>query len=341
MYYPLLKYANNEMKALKELKSSSKSKLIPIIESKRVKPENQNKWESTFNTLGSYLKDRVDSIKFIYDFNCAIEELSSKDELLSKEGENLVVHCLNKMKDQQLSIIPCFHHDSPEWLIESVLNSEAEEIAIRIRCHDFQEPFDKFVYSKLKEDLSSLSDSTKVTIILDFFNSNTTTLRVKKAITIFNDLNPSNIVFLSTACPENASDADVHDLTLVSARDELNNYLELKKEFPMLNFGDYTTRLKGEVLKGFNHNLSYLKIFYTTDTDYYIAKSKLIKDGAEDSFFEICQQIVDCDFYPGESFSFGDEEIKKCADKKITISNHQAPIAISVNHHIETTINQL
>jgi hypothetical protein len=133
----------------------------------------------------------------------------------------------------------------------------------------------------------------------------------------------------------------VHDLTLVSARNELNQYLELKSEFADLKFGDYTTRLKGEVLKGFNLNLSYLKIFYSTETDYYIAKSRLIKDGAEETFYEICQQIIDQDFYPGEDFSFGDAEIKKCADKKITISGHQPPIAIAVNHHIETTVNQL
>ena len=54
MYYPLLKYGNNEMKALRELKDSSRSKLIPIIESNTIKPANIDKWEAAFNTLGSY-----------------------------------------------------------------------------------------------------------------------------------------------------------------------------------------------------------------------------------------------------------------------------------------------
>jgi len=341
MYYPLLKYGNNEMKALRELKDSSRSKLVPIIESKRIKPVNVDKWEAAFNTLGNYLKERVKTINFIYDFNCAIEELSSKEELLTSKGDNLVVHCMNKLLENELSVTPCFHHDSPDWLINSILNSGTKSIAIRIRCHDFQEPFDRFVYSKLKEDLSKLEPTVELTIILDFFNSKTTNDRIQSAIKTFNDLNPTNIVFLSTSCPENASDAVAHGLTLVNSRHDLNTYFELSKEFEKLHFGDYATRLKGEVLTGFNYNNSYFKIFYTTETDYYIAKSKLIRDGGEESFFEICQQIIDQDFYPGEDFSFGDLEIKKCADKKITISDHQAPIAISVNHHIETTINQL
>ena len=341
MYYPLLKYGNNEMKALRELKDASRNKVVPIIESKRIKPENIDKWEAGFNTLGSYLKDRVKSISFVYDFNCAIEELSSKEELIASSGDNLVVHCMKKLHENELSVTPCFHHDSPNWLISSILNLGTEAIAIRIRCNDFQEPFDRFVCSKLKEDLSKLDETVKVTIILDFFNSKTTIDRIKSALNTFKELTPTNIVFLSTSCPENASDADAHGLTLVNSRHELNKYFELIKEFQELHFGDYATRLKGEVLTGFNYNLSYFKIFYTTETDYYIAKSKLIRDGGEYSFFEICQQIVDQDFYPGEDFSFGDMEIKKCADKKITISDHQAPIAISVNHHIETTINQL
>jgi hypothetical protein len=69
-----------------------------------------------------------------------------------------------------------------------------------------------------------------------------------------------------------------------------------------LQFGDYTTRLRGEVLNGFNMNLSYLKVFYTTETDYWIAKSKLIRDGGEYTFHEVCQDLIDRDFYPGADF---------------------------------------
>jgi hypothetical protein len=339
-YYPLLKNANNEMKALKELREETRTKIIPIIESKRVKKDNILNWESIFNTLGRYLKERVKNTKFIYDFNCALEELGEEEALISASGKNLVMHCLNKMDEEDLNVIPCFQHDSPPWLIDSVIQAGYSEIAIRIRCHDFQESFNPFVYQKLKNDLNQTTSNIKVIVILDFFNQPATLKRIQSTIDIFSKINNSQLVYLATSCPENANDAEPHALTLVGPRIELNNFLELMTNNTNLQFGDYTTRLKGEVLNGFNMNNSYLKVFYTTETDYWIAKSKLIRDGGELTFHEVCQNLIEQDFYPGPEFSFGDSEIKKCANREITISEHQAPIAISVNHHIETTIGQ-
>ena len=341
MYYPLLRNSNNEMKALRELKEASRKMVIPIIESKRIKKQNVKNWEGAFNTLGRYLKERVQNTKFIYDFNCAFEDIGTDEALIDASGSNLVEHCINKMQEQDLDLIPCFQHDSPEWLIKSVLESGINDIAIRIRCHDFQESFDPFVYEKLKKDLEAFAPNTRFIVVLDFFNHTTSLKRIQNAINVFSEIPNSEIVYLATSCPEDASLADSHAITLIGPREDLNQYLELKTANSNLHFGDYTTRLKGEVLSGFNHNNSYIKIFYSSETDYYIAKSRLIKNGGEETFHQVCQELTDQDFYPGEDFSFGDKEIQKCADKDITIGDHQKPIAIGVNHHIETTIKQL
>ncbi|MGG0670243.1 hypothetical protein ABE073_17140 [Lederbergia citrisecunda] len=341
MYYPLLKNSNNEMKALKELKEESRQKLIPIIESKRIKRTNLQNWEASFRTIGRYLKERVKDTKFIYDFNCALEELGEETMLTSTAGENLVEHCLQKMREEGLEVIPCFQHDSPEWLIRSVLQSNYSEVAIRVRCHDFQESFNRFVVQKLKDDLQSVGSDVEVTLILDFFDQSTTVNRIQNTIDEFSKINHAHLVYLATACPDNASGADAHSLTMVGPRAEFDTFLTLKSQNTVLKFGDYTTRLKGEVLTGFNHYNSYVKIFYSTETEYWIAKSELIGNDGEFSFHEVCQALIDQDFYPGADFSFGDNEIQKCANREITIGDHQKPIAIGVNHHIETTIAQL
>ncbi|MGI8380435.1 beta family protein [Priestia megaterium] len=341
MYYPLLKNSNNEMKALRYLKDDSRPQVTPIIESKRVKKNNVVNWESSFKTLGTFLKERVKDMKFIYDFNCALEELGEENQLVTTSGENLVKHCLEKMESQELNVIPCFQHDSPSWLVDSVINSNYKEVAIRIRCHDFQESFNPFVLQKLKADLEQTKPDTKVIVILDFFNQPTSIQRLQNTIDTFSKINNSELVYIATSCPDNASDANPHSVTLIGPRREFNNFLELRSKKYNVSFGDYTTRLKGEVLNGFNFNNSYLKVFYSTETDYWIAKSKLIKDDGESTFHEVCQQLLEYDFYPGAEFSFGDAEIYKCANKEIVISDHQAPIAIGVNHHIETTVAQL
>lgn len=341
MYYPLLKMGNNEMKALKHLDQGTKEKVIPIIESRRVTNSEGKSWEWTFKTLGTFLKDRVAGIKFIYDFNCALEDLETPSILETTDGIDLVQHCIKKMEDQDLNFTPCFQHDSPEWLIRSVITSGFQEIAIRIRCHDFQETFDRLVLDKLRNDLKELSPETNIIVILDFYTKIVSSSRIQHAIDVFSEIENSTLVYLATSCPEDASGADAHSLTLIGPREEIEKFLELEMTNDNLYFGDYTTRLKGEVLGGFNFNNSYLKIVYSSETDFYIGKSKLMKEDGEETFHEVCQEIIEQVFYPGSHFSFGDNEIQRAADKKITISGHQAPIAIAVNHHIETTVEQL
>src|SRR5690625_3834547 len=231
MYYPLVRNSNNEMKALRELKKDSRSKVMPIIESKRIKKENTNNWEGTFKTLGRYLKERVKDINFIYDFNCAFEEIDADEILKTHSGENLVEHCIEKMIEHDLNLIPCFQHDSPEWMINSIIESKFDNIAIRIRCHDFQKSFDPFVFEKLKKDIKNTSQHTKFKIILDFFDHDSSLKRIRNAIDTFSQLPNSEIIYLATSCPSDASKAEVHAITLMKSREELNKYLKLKESY--------------------------------------------------------------------------------------------------------------
>lgn len=340
MYYPLLKNNNNEIKALKNLKKDSRSKLIPIIESKRIKPVNMENWTATYNTLGRYFKERLANINFIYDFNTALEELGSDEEILNGDNQNVVSYCLKKMEEEDLNFIPCFQHDSPDWIINTILQEKYPEVAIRIRCHDFKESLDSLIMEKLRNDLKNAKSSTQYTIILDFYNQPATSKRIQSAINTFENIPQSKIVFVSTSCPEDANGTEAHAINLIGPRKELNMFIKLQKSNPDLLFGDYTTRLKGKVISGFNNDNSYIKIFYSSESDYYIVKSKMMKDDGEESFHEVCQELTEQDFYPGEKFSFGDKEIKSCALKKKAISGHQTPIAIGINHHIELTVSQ-
>lgn len=341
MYYPLLKNNNNEIKALKNLKELSQSKVFPIIESKRIKQDSINNWESTFNTLGKYLHERISQISFIYDFNTALDDLNSDKELINSKNENLVSYCIKKFSENNLKFIPCFQHDSPNWIINTIFNYNFNEIAIRIRCHDFKESMDYLIMQNLLKIINTANIKSKFILILDFYNQNVDEIRIKNAINTFGNIPHSKIIYLATSCPEDASKTTAHSINYISPRNELKMYLKLKKLFPNLSFGDYTTRLKGKIINGFNNDNSYIKIFYSSESDYYIVKSKMIKDEGEETFYEVCRELINLDIYPGEDFSYGDKEIKKCADKKIAISGHQTPIAIGINHHIETTIKQL
>lgn len=130
MYHVLLKNGNNEMKALKNLKPESKEKLIPIVESKRIKKENKMNWESPFKTIGRYLKERIQNINFIYDFNTALEDLGDDSEYKTSDDKNIVEYTIEKFIENELKFTPCFQHDSPEWLVKSVINSDCDQFAM-------------------------------------------------------------------------------------------------------------------------------------------------------------------------------------------------------------------
>ncbi|KEK10898.1 hypothetical protein EP18_14725 [Lysinibacillus sphaericus] len=65
MYYPVFKNNNNEIKALNNLKESSRSKLTPIIESKKIKPENINPFNQVSIKTHPSLLSMICSRKFL------------------------------------------------------------------------------------------------------------------------------------------------------------------------------------------------------------------------------------------------------------------------------------
>lgn len=340
-YYPVLKYSNAEMGALEHLKEESMDRIIPIIESKMLSNENVDEWWTTFHTIGVYLNRKIGKSKFIYDFTTAYERIGEIMELKDPNGQNLIEHCMKKLEKENLNFIPCVHFDSPNWIINSVLQSNQQEIAIRIRCHDFNTPMEDLIVERITEKIINQATSKSIILLLDFYNHPVNESRIKSSIDNFSKLENSKLVLVLSNCPEDADGAPAMSFSSVRNREDLKIYKKMREQSPKLEFGDYTTRLKPEFEnRNINYYNTYLKVFYTTEDEYYIGKSALLNQGIE-SFVDICQEIVDSDVYKGKDFSYGDAAIQDCADGRLTISNHSKPIEIGINHHIELTARQL
>lgn len=344
IYYPLLKNANNEMKALKFLSSEKLSAVTPIIEGKEIREQDLPKLETRLGTLGNYLKERVPTKRFIYDLGIQLKTLPDGTFPQFSNGINYVTQSLKLLQDNDLTVIPCIHVDSPDFLLNTLIEfPDLSSIAIRIRLHAFQYSMDSLIISKVISDLEKFSEDTEKFIILDYYTELPADhSRTNAYIKQLSNITHTTFIFLSTNCPENAQNAETNAITTVAPRLELTSYQSLvasnDSSIPIA-FGDYTTRLEGVVLSGFDMNKSYLKIFYSTETDYVILKSKLIKDNGEEDFYQVCQEFIETPAYSGNGFSYGDNQIFLCAKRKFIIVPHQEPIAISVNHHIELTVN--
>lgn len=341
-YYPILKISNAEMGALENLKSETKELIVPILESKVISEIKVDQWWTTFRTLGQYLKNKIGEMKFIYDFSSAFEKIGEFHELKDENGFDLVQHCIKKMEEARLNYVPCLHFDSPQWIIDSVLQSTSDEVAIRIRCHDFNSPMEDLIRERVTEKIINLAPHKKFSIIIDFNNSPISYNRIETSLQNFSKINYNILVLALTACPEDANKALPNTFSLICARDDLKTYYQLRKEFPHLQFGDYTVRLKSD-FEGtdINYYNTYLKLFYSSEDDYYIAKSTLLDRNGIESFIGLCQEIIESDLYKGPDFSHGDKAIKDCAERVLAITNHSKPIEFGINHHIELTARQL
>ncbi|WP_157793970.1 beta family protein [Paenibacillus donghaensis] len=341
-YYPILKISNAEMGALEHLKEETIDWITPILESKIIAKDKIEQWWTTFRTLGKYLRGKIGEMTFIYDFSSAFEKIGEIRQLKDQNGFDLVQHCIMAMEEAQLNFIPCVHFDSPEWFINSVLTSNSEVIAVRIRCHAFNSPMEEIVQKRILEEIIGLNNEKKYILILDFYNSPISLTRMETSIKVFSSLPFQRIVFALTSCPEDANKAAPNSFTLICQREDLKTFRKLQEGYPYIEYGDYTVRLKPEFEgNDINYYNTYLKLFYTTEDDYYIAKSSILEKNGVESFIAICQEIIESDVYSGADFSYGDWAIKECAEKKLIISNHPKPIEFGINHHIELTARLL
>jgi hypothetical protein len=341
-YFPVLKLSNSEMGALGNLKSETKDLIVPIIESKMIAKDRVQEWWTVFNTLGSYLSGKIGTNKFVYDYSSAFEKIGEIQELKDTEGLNIAQYCNDKLEEADLNFIPCVHFDSPSWLINSVLESTRPEVAVRVRCHDFSTPMEELIIERIQDKIFDSAPEKEFTIILDFYNMPINQHRINSSLKNFSKLSSAKLVLLLTNCPEDADEASPNSFTAVRTREDYSAFKIEKANYPNLNFGDYTVRLKpGLEGRDINYYNTYLKIFYTTESEYYIGKSSLIDKNGIETFINICKDITESDVYSGSSFSYGDQSIEDCANSKINVTNHSKPIEFGINHHIELTARQV
>lgn len=350
-YYPILKKGNCELIALENFIKEApgeKQNFIPIIEAPT--KINEKNWEANFNSIGSYFSKKLLDKTFAFQFSTVFQQTDTQvsKNWRSVNNLNVVEYFLSKFKEKHLNYIPCLSYDDADWIFDTISAETPKEVFLRLEPYKFGAGLDSIIVSGVLSKLKEKFSETKVTIIIDFYDNIRDEVRIKSIInSVIN--NEYDVVFSGTACPEDSSEAPHSEFSIISRREELFIYKQLLTEFPTLKFSDYTVRLKPEPVQSekrqINMNNTYLKIFYTTDENYMVAKSGLIKNQNTDSSHltiqDACKLIVGSKEYCGAHFSWGDKQIDLCASGELEINGHQKPISIGVNHHLAVVLNQL
>lgn len=353
IYYPILKKGNSEIKALQEISTqypNVSDKMLPIIEAPQ--KSDPNKWIKDFKTLGTYLKGKIPNLNFSFQYSTAFSSIS-KDNVAawrSSDDQNIVEYIHSILIESCSGYVPCFNYDDDDWILHSVPSKDFSSLVVRIEPYKFEAGIDNIIISGTTTKFNSLFPDKKIIYLVDFYQKFSDLQRVELLISSLVELAPdSEIIFAATSCPEDASIVEHSSFKVASLRTDINSYFKLKTEFNNLKFSDYTVRLKpepsSEQKSSINMNNTYLKIFYTTDDSYMIAKSGLIKNQLKGSshitISDACDLVVKSPVYDGSSYSWGDEKINQCSSETFDIHDHQVPIQIGINHHIAKTLNQL
>lgn len=349
VYYPLLKKGNSEIKALEEVwHQAPSSSMIPIIESPRKK--DPAKWKTDFNTLGSYFKLRFKDHLFAYQFSSTFMDVDPEitRRWRGDNSENIIEFMHSKLTEQKNNFIPCVCFDEKEWIVDSLLKYEHNQLIIRLEPYKFDSGLDQFMAQWIIEKFETKFPNAELIFLLDFYDKFADFARIGSLVNFFTSKN-KKVIFGATSCPANADKVPYSAFSTASIRNDFETFLTLKEVYPDLNYCDYTVRLKPEPTvdekKQININNTYLKIFYTSDKNYMIGKSGLISKQTSDtehiSINDVCKLIVQSEEFKGKSFSYGDLKIHECADGSFKINDHQVPIKLGVNHHIHTVLSQL
>lgn len=344
-YCPILSYGDSEINALvntyKDIQAfKPQDQLLPILELPR-KPKEES-FDKKMRVQGSYLQKKIGTNKVVIDFSDIYQNFAFKD--IGK----YVNDAYAILTDGSVNFIPMVHYDDKEELINALSILETPEVWIRFTPHLFKNALDKIIINGTVPELSELFKNSKISYVADFYQDVADINRITNFLTLLHPEH-NNVILSLTSCPQNADMAVPESFTNVGPRTDLAIFKKELEIFPDLAFSDYTVRLKPEPTteekRQINLSNTYFKIFYSTDTSYFIGKSSMIKHinegSAKVSSNDLCNLIVSSPQYDGPNFSSSDKEIMDISKGKKKIKDHKTPIRIGINHHMVKTIHQL
>lgn len=344
-YCPILNYGDSEINALSNTykdiqKFKPQDQLLPILELPR--KTKKESFDKKMKTQGSYLQKKIGANKVVIDSSDSYQNFVFED-IVKYVNDTYAI-----LTDGSVNFIPMVHYDDKEELINALSILEPSEVWIRFTPHLFQSAVDKIIINGTIPELSKLFKNSKISYVADFYQDVADINRITDFLALLHPEH-NNVILSLTSCPQNADMAVPESFTNVGPRTDLAIFKKELEIFPDLVFSDYTVRLKPEPTteekRQINLSNTYFKIFYSTDTSYFIGKSsmiKLINDGsAKVSSNDLCSLIVSSPNYDGSDYSSADKEIMEISKGKKEIKDHKTPIRIGINHHMVKTMHQL
>lgn len=335
-YAPILKWRAGEMSALHTLSYAQKDAVFPVIE---------------VVDAGEPSKILDELAEILADIPVYLDTSYSDDD-----GTTLLMELINKSRAYHLESYPVLSFDNFLDLSDR-LQGVTERILLRVPV---PEDIDGDGYDEIFDQASTWSKEIgiQVDVMLDLgymadkSEANSRFFELKSVLRshFLQDTQFGTIIIASTSCPTDLGtlaagesiSIDRYEFKIFNKIYTTPEFEELKNRLVLSDYG--VTRFTDSEIDFTKLRYGILpKARYTLEDKYWIIKGK--RDSATKKLTkghkEIAEEIYGSPNYYGESFSFGDEEIKAIATTSRGPGNNTNWVTITASHHIAVSIGQL
>lgn len=349
-YVGIFKSKAGEFSALTNLSSETKLNFTPFIDI--IDPIFS---EDEPEKLDEYLKKIAQKIfrswGIEYPIFSDLTDFKLSDR--TSEGIHLVNYFHSLCSEKGISCIPTTGLDRDTAYNKAVLSVKDKilGVCIRLLYDDIVIPTElNFNLGLILEELKL--DKDEVHILIDFksIKLDKINLTIDLAINAINTLGEDGWRSITVACssmPQSLSEQiKPNDLGLIPRCEYIvwKNLLKNSEKLCRLpSFGDYGVvhpdqlDLDPRLIA----NTICPSIRYTIDEEWVIVRGRPFAKFGYEQYYDLAEKIVNCGYFYGPEFSYGDGLIEEKSRKIPTTGNPQKWITIGTNHHIAVVTEQL
>ncbi|MGE7795004.1 beta family protein [Lysinibacillus fusiformis] len=357
-YVPILKWKKGEMEALRELDTTLKNHIHPIIDIPNIDWDYEK--DCPKKTLDEHIGQFSENVSTYWNhpnsvFVDATTICSNDNHLLADQTQPLQ-HLFTQLRNENIQAVPVFNINSGPNYLQAVsqINTQYQSgIALRL----FQNDFDT-ISDKIHRILTYFSiEPEDVDLIIDFkflpcdITNYQTILSQNSSLAILSiESIPylsrwRSLSFCSTSFPVNLSNLSKEKLTILPRLEwDLYKRIIQSKLDRKPNFGDYTISNPTTVEIDPRLMTISANIRYTTENGFLIAKGYSVKDPKHGKWSQtrgLSRKIIESQYYFGRPYSYGDNYIYECANETVGVGNSRVWRKVGVNHHLTVAVNTL
>lgn len=346
-YVPILKWKRGEQKALELLKTESLNKIIPLIEISPIDYDwiNNVPKKSINEHVANIPATIINSIK---DNQCFIDGFMLEDETLTN-GDNPIKWIIETVRTSGGNPIPVTGTNRTtsynNGITALLSNGTINEICIRLTEADFG-TINAYLQDIIR-NFDIAADKCHIVVDLKEIKAASVSTYILLLPILINNLiylnSWASITLAATSFPATLSDVNrnSHSILPRSEYDLWTRLISIDNLSRTLNFGDYciSNPEYSEVDPRYINMSGNIR--YTIDNGFLIYKGISTKINGFSQMINMCNLLINSLYYCGQTFSWGDDTIYRCANRTASTGNAETWRRIGTNHHIEFIINQL